>query len=165
MLWEELWAFPSEMRLEQRLTIRGGFYGLCGKWAFNEFMCWRTEEEVDVSSEGLCTVMRVKHSSPSFPILASQDKPCIMSPKGWNLWLLPNTSLVCPNTGWILFHNRKSTSICVRMHDKFHLEQQHKSHTEMRSKSEHKAFICSLRKNYFFMTLNHEPCCRKKNEF
>lgn len=32
------------------------------------------------------------------------------------------------------------------MHDRFHLKQQYESHIQMWSKSEHKAFICSLRK-------------------
>lgn len=63
-------------------AIRGGFYGLCGKWAFNEFMNWRTEEEVDDSSEGVRTAMWAKHRFPSCPLLASQEEPCIMSPKG-----------------------------------------------------------------------------------
>lgn len=82
-----------------RPSIRGGFNGLCGQRVLNEFMCSRIEEEVDVSHEGLCTVIWVKHCSSSFPLLENQDKPCLMFPKGRNLWLLLNTSLAYAKTG------------------------------------------------------------------
>lgn len=54
---EELQTFSFCDVTWTRPSIRGGFNGLRGQRVLNEFMCSRIEEEVDVSHEGLCTVI------------------------------------------------------------------------------------------------------------
>ena len=150
------WGVACSMDFSQRWSPRP-VSGVSFWWIHVQ----RTEEEVDNSREGFGTVVCAKQWVSSSLTLESQDNPCLLSPKGRHLWLLLNTSLPRANARWMLFHNTNSTSICAEMHDKFHLGPRLRVIFKW-GKSEYKGFTCSLRKKNFFVSSNHQLCCRKE---